>query len=106
MFKIISLFGVIAFLSGCGGDTVISEAPREFIVLEYDEPYGFSVTLEDLITHEIYKDVSVSRTCDDYAKLKIDSIWSFPVTTYVDNSGKSYSVVDATDLCDRLEKML
>lgn len=106
MFKLITLVGLSAFLAGCGGDTIISENPREFIVLEYDEPYGFSVTLEDLITHEIYKDVPVSSTCDDYAKLKIDSIWIFPVTTYVDNSGKSYSVVDATDLCDKLEKML
>lgn len=106
MFKLIALLGFLAFLAGCGGDTILSESPREFIVLEYDEPYGFSITLEDLITHEIYKDVPVSSSCDDYAKLKIDSIWTFPVTTYVDNSGKSYSVVDATDLCDKLEKML
>lgn len=93
-------------LAACGGDAVLSDKPREFIVLEYDEPYGFSVTLEDLLTHEIYKDVPVSSTCDDYAKLKVDSIWTFPVTTFVDNSGKSYSVVDASDLCERLEKML
>jgi len=106
VFKLITLMGFSALLAGCGGDTVLSETSREFIVLEYDEPYGFSVTLEDLITKEIYKDVQVSNTCDDYAKLKIDSIWTFPVTTYVDNSGQSYSVVDATDLCNKLEKML
>lgn len=106
MFKRIVLFTFFALLAGCGGDTILSEGTREFIVLEYDEPYGFSVTLEDLITHEIYKDVPVSSTCDYYAKLKIDSIWTFPVTTYVNNSGKSYSVIDATDLCDKLEKML
>lgn len=106
MFKFITLMGLSAFLAGCGGDTVLSETSREFIVLEYDEPYGFSVTLEDLITKEIYKDVQVSNTCDDYAKLKIDSIWSFPVTTYVNNAGTSYSVIDASDLCDKLEKML
>ncbi len=106
MLKFAVLLSCFTFLSGCGGDTIISENPREFIVLEYDKPYGFSVTLEDVITHEIYKDVPVSTSCDDYPKLKIDSIWSFPVTTYVDNSGKSYSVVDASDLCDKLEKML
>ena len=106
MFKLITFVGLSAFLAGCGGDSVLSQSLREFIVLEYDEPYGFSVTIEDVITHEIYKDVPVSSNCDDYAKLKIDSIWSFPVTTYVNNSGESYSVVDAIEPCNKLEKML
>lgn len=100
------LLGVLLFLSGCGGDTLLSQGEREFIVVSYEKPVDFTVTLEDLLTHEIYENIPVSTYCDDYPKLKIDSIWSFNVKNYVDNSGKAYSVIDATGLCSKLEKML
>lgn len=107
MKNIFLLLTMIFFLTGC--DRVppgkeISREYREYELLELDPPKHVYITIKDVKTGQVWERLYVSKHCNSWRDIPVNSIWGFELVTYENEDGSRYEEVENyRDICYRVK---
>lgn len=101
MLKYISLILVSIILSGCFERPVETERHRKlYEITEIKRPKHFRVTLKDVETGRIFANKNISKHCNHWQKLKLNSRWYFDEVTYKRGDSYYIEIEGVKQLCD------
>lgn len=108
MKNIFLVLGVILFLSGCEQVEPAKEISREYRqyeLLELDQPKHVYITIKDVKTGYVWNRLYVSKHCNTWRDIPINSVWGFELVTYENADGSRYEKVESyRDICERVKK--
>lgn len=104
MLKYISLILMSIILSGCFERPVETERHRKvYEIIEIKRPKHFRVTLRDVETGRIFENKNISKHCNHWQKLKLNSRWYFDEVTYKRGDSYYMEIEGVKQLCELIK---
>lgn len=83
---------------------VVSEKWKKYQIIGINPPKHFYITIRDVETGQVFKDLYISKHCNSWRKGRIWEINTFKETIYEDSAGKRTVRVHVGDYCNLLNK--
>lgn len=108
MKRLLFLALLVIGLTGCDlaalKTNVVDRKAKQYVLVGINPPKRFYVTLRDIETGRIIKDLYVSKRCSSWKKARIGEVITFNEVTYEDGRGNRTISVDVKGFCKLLKK--